>query len=129
MYSVLVRKGTAGLAIGNERGLIWEPAYSTVAGDLPLTELRQFRLGNSGPYFSAVRVEVEATAESKLSLKLANKKGLTAFLDGDPLPLQKVAALKKGLHTLVLVINHSERKEALRVEIEDTSGVRFVSGK
>jgi putative heme-binding domain-containing protein len=133
VYSIVVRKSLGALA-GNERSLRWEPAYSTVAGLLPLADLPRFRPIREGPLHTVVRTQIEATAASKVRLKLGSARGLTLWLDGETVPAQEVVELRlaAGLHTLTVAVNHGERSEALRLEVEDTpaaAGVRFVVGK
>jgi hypothetical protein len=83
---------------------------------------------------TVVRTQIEATAASKVRLKLGAARGLTLWLDGETVPAQEVVelSLAAGLHTLTVAVNHGERSEALRLEVEDTpaaAGVRFVAGK
>jgi putative heme-binding domain-containing protein len=133
VYRLLNRLGMNALA-AERPGLAWEPAYATVAGALPVGELPRFRLGKDGPVFSLVRTQFDAATASKARLNLSGVKGLTLWLDGEPLtPAAKVdLAMTAGTHTLTAVINHREAGAALRVEVEDTpaaAGVRFVGGK
>jgi putative heme-binding domain-containing protein len=131
---VLGRQGMPGL-VGETRGLAWEPAYSTVAGQLPTTELPRLRLDGKGPGFSLARAQLDAQSAGKIRLKVNSAKGLSLWLDGEPVtPGESVVLeLKPGLHTLTVGVDHRERGDVpLRVEIEDTpaaAGVRFVGGK
>jgi hypothetical protein len=75
-----------------------------------------------------------AAAAAKVRLKVNGTKGLTAWLDGEPLTLAAttVLGLKPGLHTLTIAVRRDERTDGLRLEVEDTpaaAGVRFASGK
>ena len=118
----------------NPAGLSWEPVYSTVAGALPLAGLPALRPGKAGPATVIVQAKLEAAAASKVRLKLATK-GLSAWLDGDPVSGADVLDLdlKPGRHTLTFAVNPGERKDRpLRVEIEDgpaSAAVRFAGGK
>ena len=119
---------------GNERSLTWEPAYGTVAGLLPLAELARFQPIREGPFCSVVRTQLDATAATRVRLKLGRAQGLTVWLDGETVPVKENVelTLSAGLHVLTVAVNHGERTEALRLEVEDTpaaAGVRFVAGK
>src|SRR5262249_28616247 len=106
LYQVLAGKGMIAVA-GNEPGLSWQPGYSAVAGALPVGELAEFRTGGkTGPRFSLVRTQLSVTAAAKARLKVNGAKGLTAWLDGEPLTLAATTALelKPGLHTLTVAV-------------------------
>jgi putative heme-binding domain-containing protein len=118
---------------GDPPGLTWEPAYSGVGGTLPTDGLARFSIVKDGPQYSVVRTQLAASSGARIRLKVNGTKGLTAWLNGEPLNLDgKMLALKAGLHTLTLAVRHDERKEGVRLEVEDTAGaagVRFVGGK
>jgi putative heme-binding domain-containing protein len=124
-----------GAVVGDhEQGLTWEPAYSTVAGVLPMSDLPRVRLGKDELGFSLIRTQLDAAEAVKVRLKLGPKKGLYVWLDHADLSAKEVVevSLSKGLHTLIVRINHADRSEGLRLEVEDTpaaAGVRFVGGK
>lgn len=133
VYRLLNRLGMNALA-AERPGLAWEPVYATVSGSLPVGELPRFQLGKDGPMFSLGRVQLDAASAAKVALKMAATKGLSLWLDGEPLtPAESVAVnLTPGTHTLTVVVNHGEAGEALRFEVEDTpaaAGVRFAGGK
>ena len=133
VYHQLGRLGLGSFA--SERpGLTWDPAYSTVAGLLPLSDLPRFQMGKDGPPQSVLRVQLEATSPTTVQLLVGSTKGLSAWLDGEPVTLQEKTALRlaAGARTLTLAVDHRQRDEALRLEIEDepaSAGVRFVGGK
>ncbi|MFO0927802.1 MAG: hypothetical protein U0736_12310 [Gemmataceae bacterium] len=129
---VVNRLGMTGVA-ANAPGLVWEPVYSTVAGTLPVGELPSFRAGKEAT-LSVVRTQLEATAPSKATLILDAAGGRTAWLDGEPLPVQDRTAitLSPGVHTLTLALNRDGKQGEVRLEIEDGAAgaaVRFVGGK
>jgi putative heme-binding domain-containing protein len=128
---ILARKDLAALA---GKTLNWEPVYSTVAGTLPLSDLPRIRAGKEGPVFSIVRAQLDAIKASKVRLKPGAVKGLRLFLDGAEVAVKDSLELNlpAGLHALMIVVDHGERSEGLRLEVQDTPaavGVRFVAGK
>lgn len=121
---------------GQAPGVTWEPGYSAVDGTLPLEGLPRFDLGTmKEPYYSAVRTQLAAATSAKVVLKVNGTKGLTAWLNGEPLTLGEKETklfLAAGTHVLTVAVRHDERKEGVRLEIEDTAAaaaVRFVGGK
>jgi putative heme-binding domain-containing protein len=130
---VLARVAGAGIGDG-EPGLEWTPAYSTVAGILPVGDLPRIGKSKDGPGVSLLRTQFDAAEACKVRLKLGAMKGLRVWLDGADVSPKEVVevSLSRGLHTLTVLINHGERKDGLRLEVEDTpaaAGVRFVGGK
>jgi hypothetical protein len=126
----LVEKNGVGAVASNDPALTWEPAYSTVAGALPMGDMPKIDVGTD-TRVAVLRCQLESTAASKVSLRLTPARGLRLWLDGKELTVKETTELKlpTGRHTLTFVL---ARAEALRAEIEDTpasAGVRFVSGK
>ena len=116
--------------------LTWDPAYSTVGGELPFVELPKFQIHGNTPPTTFVRTQLEVTAAGKLNVSFGDIQGLALWLDGKPTPLssQQTLDLAAGVHTLTLSIDHSLRKQApLRVELTDgpqvTGKAEWVSGK
>ncbi|MFO0879274.1 MAG: c-type cytochrome [Gemmataceae bacterium] len=126
------RLGLTTLA-NNPPGLLWEPIYSTVGGALPVAELPRLTLAKDDPV-AILRTQLDAGAGGKVNLKLNATKGLTLWLDGEPVtPAETMTLdLKPGVHTLLAVLNLNQASEAIRLEVEDTpaaAAVRFVGGK
>ena len=123
----------------NDAALTWTPAYSTVGGELPLTDHPEFRIpfrakdGQLGATFA--RFELDASSASQAKLLLNSVTGLTAWLDANPIKLTSEITLDltPGRHRVTFVIELSERKEPLRVEMSDVPGstakVQLVGGK
>jgi putative heme-binding domain-containing protein len=134
-------KGFA-VAARDEPGLTWTPAYSTVAGTLPLDGLPSFLPGNKAPVTGKpdrviyLRFQLDATTPGKVRL-LVNAKDnrITNFaVDGREIEAKDVIELdlKAGLHTLVFAVQQQEN-HAFRIELDDVPGspalVRIVNGK
>jgi putative heme-binding domain-containing protein len=113
--------------------LLWSPAYSTVGGALPLADVPH--AAKEPQPLGAARAQLDASTPGAVLLRLNATKGLTVWLDGKPLEAKETMEvnLTAGLHTLTVVVNASERKEPLRVELDDKPGsparVRVVGGK
>ncbi len=118
---------------------VWSPVYSTVAGDLPLTELPSLTvkrpLGEVSPTLSFVRFQVDVSAPGDALLRIGNGKGLRLWLDQTPIDVKPETTLKlvNGSHLVTFAIDRDARKEALRVELDEASGspvrVRLIGGK
>jgi putative heme-binding domain-containing protein len=130
----LRRDGVGAAAAGGEEGLSWEPAYGTVAGALPLADVPALKLRPAGPGVAVLRCQLEATAASKVRLRLNGAHGVTLWLDGKALEAKDVVGLglTAGLHTLTVAVDLAEGKGSLHCELEDApaaAGVWFVAGK
>jgi hypothetical protein len=117
----------------DDPGLVWSPAYSTVGGALPLDDIPH-AVKDVQP-LGAARAQFDASTPGAVLLRLNATKGLTLWLDGKLLEAKETMEvnLTAGLHTLTIAVNVSERKEPLRVELDDKPGsparVRVVGGK
>ena len=115
-------------AAGDDPALTWQPAYSTVAGDLPLSELNEFRLrylaekGHRGSGFA--RFHLAVTQPGRVRLRFNSVDGLTLWIGTKP---QKAAAettlhLPRGTHRVTVGVNQKIRKSPLLVELDDVPG-------
>jgi putative heme-binding domain-containing protein len=137
-YSLLARTSHASAA-GNDPSLVWSPAYSTVAGELPPDAVPLFRMGTGAEkqvvLASFVRCQLDATTAGKARLLLNSAKGVRAWLDGEPVDAkeQMVLDLGVGPHALAFALDRAVRTEPLRCELDDVPGsparVRVVGGK
>jgi putative heme-binding domain-containing protein len=137
-YSLLYRTSYASTT-GEDPGLTWAPAYSTVAGTLPLQGLPCFQMRQGGSAnvqtMAFVRFQLEATTAGKVKLLLNSAAGLQLWLDRVPVDPKSELSLEltPGMHALTLAIDVSLRKDGLRCELEDVPGsparVRVVGGK
>jgi putative heme-binding domain-containing protein len=137
-YDQLSRTGL-GAAARDNPPLTWAPAYSTVAGVLPLADLPE--LGIFVPSQSAraqtsfVRCQLDATTGGKVLLRLNSAEGLTAWLDREPVAVKEALELdlSPGRHTLTLAVYRDVRHAPLRCELDDVPGspahAQVVGGK
>lgn len=118
-----------------ERGLLWNSLYSTVAGELPLTDAPSFSLGKGKHAVSLIRCQVDVTTSGPFLVRLNTTKGLKLWVDRNPIAVKETLEvdLPVGLHTLTFVVDRAERREGLRCELTDKPGsparVRVVGGK
>jgi putative heme-binding domain-containing protein len=133
-YTLLIRTSHASAA-GDDPALVWTPAYSTVAGVLPLEDLPRFQFGKNGPTTAFIRCQLEATTPGKVKLLLNSSQGINAWLNREPVDARDSLELdlKQGLHTITLAIDLQRRKDPLRIELDDVPGssarVRILGGK
>ena len=135
----LIRRTGLGAAASDDPALIWDPAYTTVAGALPLTELSrlEFRKPPGQEIFpvAVVRCQLDVTTAGKVRLKLNSAKGVSLWLGTTPVAPRETLTLDlpTGLHTLTFALDVSERREGLTCELDDVSGsparARIVGGK
>jgi putative heme-binding domain-containing protein len=128
------------LAVGAARELAigdpawqWSPAYSTVAGVLPLGDVPAFELGSNTGTLGLVRFQLEVETGGKVRLAANGTAGLTAWLDGKLITPDLEMDLRGGSHTVVLAIERKKWPRELRCELVDIPGspatVRAVGGK
>ena len=121
-------------AIATDGSLSWAPVYAMVGGDLPTADLVQWNIGQQ-PFQAAARFQLDCTTTGKVALKLPSTTGLQAWLDGAPLELkaETILNLTAGLHTVTFSVKLDERKDPLRVELDEVKDsparVRIVGGK
>jgi putative heme-binding domain-containing protein len=119
----------------DERGLQWNPAYSTVSGLLPLADVPSFSLGKDKHAVSLVRCQVNVTTAGPFLMRLNSTKGLTLWVDEKPIAIHKELELNLpvGTHPLTFVVDRDERQEGLRCELPEKPGsparVQIVGGK
>jgi putative heme-binding domain-containing protein len=111
--------------------MIWTPAYSTVSGSLPVSEIPA--VGNAR--LGVVRSQLEATSPGKVALRLNAPKDVRLWLDRTPVDAGHLNAIEipSGTHTLTMAFNHVAGQDRLSVELDDVAGsaakVRWVVGK
>jgi putative heme-binding domain-containing protein len=137
-YTLLARTSHASAA-GNDPALTWSPAYSTVAGELPIADVPLFKMGTGAEkqvvLASFVRCQLDVTTAGKAKLLLNSAKGVKGWLDGEPVEAREEMPLDlgPGTHTLTFAVDRGSRTEALRVELDDVPGsparLRVVGGK
>jgi putative heme-binding domain-containing protein len=125
---------TAGTGYGSSVGdvLTWSPAYSEVSGALPLSDLPAISLGplpGSGAAVGATgfaRAQIDVSTPGRVKLALNSAKGLTVWVDGIAVEPGETLALNldlaAGVHTMTLAINLGQRKDNLRITLEDVPG-------
>ncbi|MFL5245531.1 MAG: PVC-type heme-binding CxxCH protein [Gemmataceae bacterium] len=113
----------------------WSAAYSTVAGELPLSDIPRFELSKQQKSVGFVRCQLEAAKPAKVKLGLGSVEGLAVWLDGVKQEVKPELVLnlaKPGLYTFTISIDLEKRRNALRCRLEDVDGtapINFVSGR
>lgn len=100
-----------GRTLHDDPRLVWGRFFSTVTGELPLSEIA---IGPKGS-LAVVRASLQVTAAGKVPLSLGNSEGLRLFVDGKPVPTQErlVLDLGPGVHTLDAWVELLARKSAV----------------
>jgi putative heme-binding domain-containing protein len=129
------------LAAGVDTGLrddprlIWAPAYSTVAGTLPVGELPRLERIREKVSLAIVRFQLDVTTPGPAVLKLNDVRGLSLWQGRIAVPAQEstIVNLPLGVQTVTVVVDLAQRREPLRIELDDQPGsparVRVVGGK
>lgn len=137
-YTLLTRT-MYGSAAKDGPTLTWQPAYSTVAGELPLEDVPTLSIKKpvspDHDRVSFVRAQIDVTTPGTIRLLLNSTKGLTVWRDGEPIEAREALTfdVAAGLHTLTLAVDRTERTAPLRLELDDVAGsparARVVGGK
>jgi putative heme-binding domain-containing protein len=134
----LRRTGVAAAA-QEHPALVWIPAYSQVAGALPLDDVPVFPVAEPiappGTTMGFARCQLDCTTAGKVKLVLNDAAALGLWLDKVPIEAKEQVNvdLTPGIHTLTLAITRGQRRQPLRLELEEVpespARVRIVSGK
>ncbi len=113
--------------------LRWSTVYATVAGLLPLSDLKELTPGSTP--VSLVRADLDVTTPGAIQLQINSIDGLQLWWDGKPVaPAAKVKLdLTPGPHQLTVAIDRGQRQQPLRIELLDVEGsaaqVQILNGK
>lgn len=130
-----LRRTSYATAATDDEAFQWQPAYSTVAGSLPMEDVPQVVVknrsapGSRGVGFARCRLQVETAGTVRLVFD--DVSGIRLRLNQTPVNLQQTVTLEvqPGIHRLTFTVDHSQRSEPLsvRVAAEGTTAVaRFV---
>ena len=113
-----------------EPSLVWTPAYSTVAGLLPLEAIPMSpAVANQFfdlPAVGVVRGQVDVSTGGSIKLSFNGVKGLSLWVDGARVPaLEKDGArltLEPGVHTVTVAVDRAKRSSGIRMTLDEVSG-------
>lgn len=131
----LFRRTRVSAAAEADNPFAWLSSYSTVSGDLPLSELPKFTVWNDTAAQSVVRFQLDVTTAGAAKLKFNAVNGLTVYVGNQPVEPkpETVLDLKAGVQTVTVLIDRSKRDTDLRVELDDVPNsparVGVVGGK
>ncbi|TAE93894.1 MAG: dehydrogenase, partial [Runella slithyformis] len=116
--------------------LVYEPAYSQIAGDLPLDELPTVEISPDKKY-TFVKFDLEVLSKGSVNLNLNTTLGVSIWVNGKPLKVNELgvlAELPAGIHSFTMALEHGLFKErVLSVQLPDTEGgtaqTRLVMGR
>jgi putative heme-binding domain-containing protein len=125
-----------GYVVKNNAKLSYEPAYSKVAGDLPLDELPIIEAGTNKK-ISVIKFEIEVVSKGTVNLAFNSTAGMSAWVGGKPLKLNdNVGAvdLLQGIHSFTLALDRDLTKEkSLTIQLLDTENgsaqTRLIMGR
>jgi hypothetical protein len=134
-----IARGGVGEVLLKEQSLNWRPAYTTVAGLLPLSEWNE-PPGRAGAAPTALaRSQLEVTTPGQVKLTFNALDAVSTWLDGQRVQPASDAArsvvvdLTRGSHTIAVDVNLSHRRDGIRCVLEDIPGsparVQAVLGK
>jgi putative heme-binding domain-containing protein len=113
-----------------EPSLVWSPAYSTVAGLLPLDAIPMSPAATNQffdlPPVGVVRGQVDVSTGGAIKPSFNGVEGLSLWVDGTRVPaLEQDGArltLEPGLHTVTVAIDRAKRSSGVRMTLEEVPG-------
>ena len=118
-----LRRVGSSTMLGDDASLPWRPAYSTVAGELPLSELGVNHGFNTD--LSIAMFEIDVAVAGEIGFRFADPHGLQVMAGKTAIAAEKesTASLTAGRHAIVVIIDRkSGRGSGLRVELFDVEG-------
>ena len=112
---------------------VWQPAYSTVAGALPLGDVPELPAARDQS-FGAARFDLEVTTPGRVALRFDRPADLRAWVGPSEFAVTETSPLElsRGRHTITLLVNLRQRRAPLRIELVDVpespARARIVSG-
>jgi putative heme-binding domain-containing protein len=111
-----------------EQSLNWRPAYTTVAGELPLSEWRDPGRAADRVPVAVARGQLEVTTPGKVKLTFNAADALSVWVDGRRVapagdsPSSMILDLTRGVHTIAVLVDLAHRREGIRCVLEDIAG-------
>ncbi len=108
--------------------LMWRPAYTTVAGLLPLSEWTESSRAPATTSLALARTQLQVTTPGPVKLSFNTTEGLRFWIDGRPVePAHDSTTvllldLTAGLHTLGVAVDLAHRREGIRCILDDVPG-------
>jgi putative heme-binding domain-containing protein len=108
--------------------LVWRPAYTTVAGILPLSEWPNADLRSGAQRFALALGGLEVTTAGAVKLSFNSIDSLTIWIDGKRVRPASASShsiivdLPRGSHSIVLAIDLTRRGDGIRCILEDVPG-------
>jgi putative heme-binding domain-containing protein len=108
--------------------LMWRPAYTTVAGLLPLSEWAEYARSPGPTSVALSRTQLQVTTPGKVKLSFNSTEGLRFWIDGRRIEPPRESAdalvldLNTGVHTLGVAVDLTHRREGIRCILDDVPG-------
>jgi hypothetical protein len=109
----------------NDAALTWQPVYATVAGLIPLAELKENRLKGARTPIALARTQIEVTSPGNVKIGFNSTDSLTIWIDRRRVGPAAVSSpaivldLARGVHTMTLVVDLEHRREDIRCVLLD----------
>ncbi len=127
LMPAFARDGVPGL-VTREPSLKWRPAYTTVAGLLPLSEWVSAIQPTANAPPGLARGQLEVTSAGPVKLSFNSTHALSFWIDGRQIeptgdaPRSLIVDLARGAHTMIVVVDLTRRHEGVRCVLEDVPG-------
>ena len=109
----------------NDSALTWQPVYTTVAGLVPVADLKENRLKGAPTPIALARTQLDVSSPGKVKIAFNSTDALTIWIDGRRIaptadsPRAIVLDLARGLHAMTLAVDLTQRREGIRCVLVD----------
>ncbi len=118
-----IRRVGSQTMLGKGEALPWQPAYSTVAGELPLAEMGVNKGFNNDLSFAKFEIDVSVAGE--IGLRFENPQGLQVMAGKAAVAAKEesTASFAAGRHEIILLVDRAARSSGgIKVELYDVEG-------
>ena len=124
-----IRRSSFDSVAKGDKAFKWHAAFSRVSGQLPTNGLPVLRdatyvtkRGRSRTSF--VRCRLNVTSDGKVELVLGDTAGLSMWIDGNPVAINKsiVRSLKRGTHSIAMAIDRTKRTGGIKLTLKPVGG-------
>jgi hypothetical protein len=108
--------------------LTWRPAFTTVAGVLPLSEWPRTDGRSGAPRLAMASARLEVTSPGPVKLSFNSTDFVTLWINGNRIlpasdsPRSVIVDLARGSHSIDLAIDLTRRRDGIRCVLEDVPG-------
>jgi putative heme-binding domain-containing protein len=121
-----VNRTSLDIVASNDSALTWAPFYTTVQGEVEITELPVFKPRSNEQDVSFIRTQLDVSEDGgSCTLVFDDDAGILLWVDGTPTPLTGnhcELQLKQGQHAITVGVKRRTREKQLVMKLEVPNG-------